>query len=154
MERNVIKLKVDNKDKDLATYLKPQWSWKTLATIGIFLFVLVFIVNDLEIEAIIGIFDWEREVKQLIKISYEVEVDIKKAFKSDNIEDTFDYKNTSKKIIKFVEKSSFQLIEALAENVSKIILQDEKVLNLRLSISKPGALRGSKEVGLKIFRSR
>ena len=98
-------------------------------------------VDDLEIEAIIGIFDWEREVKQLIRISYEVE-------------DTFDYKNTSKKIIKFVEKSSFQLIEALAENVSKIILQDEKVLNLRLSISKPGALRGSKEVGLKIFRSR
>ena len=52
MERNVIKLKVDNKDKDLATYLKPQWSWKTLATIGIFSFVLVFIVNDLEIDFI------------------------------------------------------------------------------------------------------
>ena len=46
MERNVIKLKVDNKDKDLATYLKPQWSWKTLTTIGIFSFVLVFVVND------------------------------------------------------------------------------------------------------------
>ena len=52
MERNVIKLKVDNKDKDLATYLKPQWSWKTLTTIGIFLFVLVFVVNDLEIDFI------------------------------------------------------------------------------------------------------
>ena len=111
-------------------------------------------VNDLEIEAIIGIFDWEREVKQLIKISYEVEADINKAFKSDNIEDTFDYKSTSKKIIEFVEKSSFHLIETLAENVSKIILQDEKVLNLSLSVSKPGALRGSKEVGLTIFRSR
>ena len=111
-------------------------------------------VKDLEIEAIIGIFDWEREVKQLIKISYEVEVDIKKAFKSDNIKDTFDYKNTSKKIIKFVEKSSFQLIEALAEKISKIIMQDERVLNLSLSVSKPGALRGSKEVGLTIFRSR
>ena len=57
-------------------------------------------VKDLEIEAIIGIFDWEREVRQLIKISYEVEVKINKAFKSDNIEDTFDYKTTSKKIIK------------------------------------------------------
>ena len=111
-------------------------------------------VRDLEIEAIIGIFDWEREVKQLIKISFEIEVDIDKAFKSDNIEDTFDYKNTSKKIIKFVEKSSFQLIETLAENVSKIILQDERVLNLSLSVSKPGALRGSKEVGLTIIRSR
>ena len=52
MERNVIKLKVDNKDKDLATYLKPQWSWKTLTTIGIFSFVLVFVVNDLEIDFI------------------------------------------------------------------------------------------------------
>ena len=52
MERNIIKLKVDNKDKDLATYLKPQWSWKTLTTIGIFSFVLVFVVNDLEIDFI------------------------------------------------------------------------------------------------------
>ena len=52
MERNVIKLKVDNKDKDLATYLKPQWSWKTITTIGIFSFVLVFVVNDLEIDFI------------------------------------------------------------------------------------------------------
>ena len=52
MERNVIKLKVDNKDKELATYLKPQWSWKTLTTIGIFSFVLVFVVNDLEIDFI------------------------------------------------------------------------------------------------------
>ena len=111
-------------------------------------------VKDLEIETIIGIFDWEREVKQLINISYEVEVDINRAFKSDNIEDTFDYKSTSKKIIKFVEKSSFQLIEALAEKISRIIMQDEKVLNLSLSVSKPGALRGSKEVGLTIFRSR
>lgn len=111
-------------------------------------------VKDLEIEAIIGIFDWEREVKQLVRISYEVEVEINKAFKSDSIDDTFDYKKTSKKIIKFVEKSSFQLIEALAENVTKIIFQDKKVLNLKLTISKPGALRGSKEVGLKIIRSR
>jgi len=52
MERNVIKLKVDNKDKDLATYLKPQWSWKTLTTIGIFSIILVFVVNDLEIDFI------------------------------------------------------------------------------------------------------
>ena len=64
------------------------------------------------------------------------------------------HQKKSKKIIKYVEKSSFQLIEALAEKVSKIIMQDERVLNLSLSVSKPGALRGSKEVGLTIFRSR
>ena len=52
MERKVIKLEVDNKDKDIATYLKPQWSWKTFITIVIFSFVLVFVVNDLEINFI------------------------------------------------------------------------------------------------------
>ena len=52
MDRKIIKLKVDNQEKDLATYLKPQWSWKTLTTIGIFSFVLVFVVNDLEIDFI------------------------------------------------------------------------------------------------------
>ena len=52
MDRKIIKLKVDNQEKDLATYLKPQWSWKTLVTIGIFSFILVFVVNDLEIDFI------------------------------------------------------------------------------------------------------
>ena len=78
---------------------------------------------------------------------------ISKKLLSDNIEDTFDYKTTSKKIIKFVEKSSFQLIEALAEKVSKIIMQDERVLNLSLSVSSL-ALFVDQKVGLTIFRSR
>ena len=52
MERKIIKLKVDNKDKDLATYLKPQWSWKTLVSIILFCSILIFIVNDLEIDFI------------------------------------------------------------------------------------------------------
>ena len=82
-------------------------------------------VKDLDVEAVIGIFNWEREVKQLIRISYEVEVEISKAFDSDKIEDTFDYKKTSKRIINYVEKSSFQLIEALAEQVVKIIFRDK-----------------------------
>lgn len=110
-------------------------------------------VKDLDVEAVIGIFNWEREVKQLIRISYEVEVEISKAFNSDKIEDTFDYKKTSKRIINYVEKSSFQLIEALAEQVAKIIFRDKKVISLKLTISKPGALRGSREVGLTIFRT-
>ena len=52
MDRKIIKLKVDNQEKDLASYIKPQWSWKTLTTIRIFTFVLVFVVNDLEIDFI------------------------------------------------------------------------------------------------------
>jgi len=52
MEKKILQLKIDNKDKDFENYLRPQWSWKTLVTIGIFSFILVFVVNDLEIDFI------------------------------------------------------------------------------------------------------
>tara|TARA_B100000963_G_scaffold323764_1_gene308809 strand:- start:79 stop:906 length:828 start_codon:yes stop_codon:yes gene_type:complete len=52
MEKKILKLKIDNKDKDFENYLRPQWSWKTLTTIGIFCFALVFVINDLEIDFI------------------------------------------------------------------------------------------------------
>ncbi len=111
-------------------------------------------VKELEVETIIGIFSWEREVKQLVRISYEVEVDIDQVFKSDDIKDTFDYKKVSKKIVKLVESSSFGLIETMAEKISQIILKEKKTMSVLLSLSKPGALRGSKEVGIKIYRKK
>ena len=52
MKKNILELKINNKDKDLEAYLKPQWSWKTLITIGLFIFVLIFVVKDLEIDFI------------------------------------------------------------------------------------------------------
>ena len=52
MKKNIFELKINNKDKDFENYLRPQWSWKTLVTIGIFSFILVFVVNDLEIDFI------------------------------------------------------------------------------------------------------
>jgi dihydroneopterin aldolase len=111
----------------------------------------VFIEN-LNIETIIGIFDWEREIRQTVSIDLEMEFDIRKAAESDAIEDTLDYKSVSKRLIHFVEDSEFQLVEALAESCAAIILEDFPVNWLRLKLGKPGAVRGSSAVGVIIER--
>ena len=111
----------------------------------------VFIEN-LNIETIIGIFDWEREIRQTVTIDLEMEFDIRKAAESDAIEDTLDYKSVSKRLIHFVEDSEFQLVEALAERCATIVLDEFPVTWLRLKLGKPGAIRGSSAVGVIIER--
>jgi dihydroneopterin aldolase len=112
----------------------------------------VFIEN-LNIETIIGIFDWEREIRQTVSIDLEMEFDIRKAAETDAIEDTLDYKSVSKRLIHFVEDSEFQLVEALAESCAAIILEEFPVNWLRLKLGKPGAVRGSSAVGVIIERN-
>ena len=103
----------------------------------------VFIEN-LEIETIIGIFGWEREVKQIVRISLEMSFDISKAGKSDNIDDALDYKKIGKSIVNLVENSSFFLVEKMAEEIASLVLQNEQIEEIKLRVEKPGALRGSK----------
>ena len=109
-------------------------------------------IEDLNIETIIGIFDWEREIRQTVTIDLEMEFDIRKAAESDAIEDTLDYKSVSKRLIHFVEDSEFQLVEALAERCAVIVLDEFPVTWLRLKLGKPGAIRGSSAVGVIIER--
>ena len=111
-------------------------------------------IEDLKVQTVIGIFDWEREIKQTISIDLEMEFDIRAAAASDSIEDTLDYKSVSKRLIQFVEKSEFQLVEALAERCASIVLDEFPVSWLRLKLGKPGAVRGSSAVGVKIERGR
>lgn len=109
-------------------------------------------IKGLEVEGVIGIFQWEREVKQLIAIDLEMDFDNKRAAKSDSIEDALDYKKIGKRITAFVQNSKFELVEALAENISNIILKEFPVSKVKIALSKPGALRGSKSVGIIIER--
>ena len=111
----------------------------------------VFIKN-LQVETIIGIFDWERKVKQEVSIDMEFPFDCKKAAATDTIEDTIDYKAITKGVIKFVEDSSFQLQETLAESIASLVKNEYGVKSIKLRVSKPGALRGAKDVGLIIYR--
>jgi len=110
-------------------------------------------ITDLRIETLIGIYDWERKVKQTISLDLEMEFDIRKAAVSDSIEDTLDYKAVSKRLIHFIEQSEFQLVEALAEKCASIVLEEFPVKRLKLKLRKPGAVRGSSAVGVIIERT-
>ena len=109
-------------------------------------------IRELEIETIIGIYDWERNTKQTVSIDVEMATDNRKAAQSDHIDDALNYKAVGKRLIQFVEESDFQLVETMAEQIAAIILDEFSVSWLRLRVSKPGALRGAKDVGLIIER--
>lgn len=112
----------------------------------------IIFLNDLRIETIIGIFDWERRVKQTVSFDLEMAADIKKAASSDAIEDTLDYKAVAKRVIQFVEESEFQLVETLAERVAELIMNEFSVPWVRLKLNKTGAIRGARDVGILIER--
>ena len=112
----------------------------------------IVFIEDLRIQTVIGVFDWEREITQTVSLNLEMAFDIGAAARSDRIADTLDYKAVSKRLIQFVEASDFQLVEALAEHCASIILQEFPVAWVRLKLSKPGAVRGSSAVGVVIER--
>lgn len=109
-------------------------------------------IRELEIETIIGIYDWEREQRQVVSLDLEMGTDISLAANSENIENTLDYKAVAKRLIGFIEGSEFFLVEAMAEKISEIVLEEFSVPWLKLRLSKPGALRGSQDVGIIIER--
>ncbi len=109
-------------------------------------------IRDLKIQTVIGIFEWERAIKQTISLDLEMATDIRPAAATDSIDDALDYKSVAKRIIHFVETSDFQLVETLAERIAAIVLEEFKVPWLRLRLSKPGAVRGSQDVGVVIER--
>ena len=109
-------------------------------------------IRELEIETIIGIYDWERTQKQVVSMDLEMATDIRAAASSDNIAEALDYKAVAKRLIDFVEESEFQLIETLAESIAKLVMQEFNVPWLKLRIGKPGAVTGSKDVGVIIER--
>ena len=112
----------------------------------------IVFINDLRIETIIGIYDWERKVKQTISLDLEMGADIRKAAKTDAIEDTLNYKAVAKRLISFVGESEYQLVETLAEKIAEIVLNEFSVPWLKLTVHKPGAVRGSRDVGVIIER--
>ena len=111
-------------------------------------------IEDLRVKATIGIFDWEKKIKQEVSISYEIPHDNKKAAAEDIIEATTDYKTITKAIIALVEGNKFELVETFAEKIAEMVIKDFKVEEIRLRVSKPGALRFSKDVGVIIERNK
>ena len=111
-------------------------------------------LRELAVRAKIGIFDWERKIRQKIILDLEFPADIRKAARRDRIEDTADYKRIAKHTIAFVSKSKFYLIETLAERLAQSLLKEFPLSEITLRVSKPGAIRGSQNVGVEITRRR
>jgi dihydroneopterin aldolase len=114
----------------------------------------IIFLKALEIETVIGVFDWERQIKQTVVLDLEMAADIRQAAATDNLDDTLNYKAVAKRLIDFVSHSQFQLVETLAERVADIVLTEFSVPWLRLQLSKPGAVRGARDVGVIIERGR
>lgn len=109
-------------------------------------------ISDLKVDTVIGIFDWERRIRQTVSLDLEMAADIRRGAATDQIDDALDYKAIGKRVIAFIEASEFQLVETLAEKVAELVLTEFNVPWLKLRLSKPGALRGSRDVGVIIER--
>jgi len=114
----------------------------------------IIFLGGLEVTTLIGIYDWERQTRQTVIFDLEMAYDLKRAAISDRIEDTLDYFAVAQRITRFVEASEFYLIEKLAEEVARIILNEFNVPWLRLTLNKKGAVAGARAVGVTIERLR
>jgi dihydroneopterin aldolase len=112
----------------------------------------IIFLRGLQLETVIGIYDWERKIRQTVIIDLEMATDIRRAAATDDISHTLDYKAVSKRIIAFVEESEFFLVETLAEKITGILLDEFSVPWVRLTLNKKGAISGASDVGIQIER--
>jgi len=114
----------------------------------------IIYLHDLRIDTIIGIYDWERRMRQTVTLDLDMAADNRRAAATDNIDDTLNYKAVAKRLFAFVGDSEFQLVETLAERVAEIILQEFQVSWVRVRLNKKGAVRGARDVGVIIERGQ
>jgi len=111
-------------------------------------------IQGLKIDTVIGIYDWEREIRQDVTLDLEMAADIKAASLTDHIDQTLDYKSVAKRLIQFVKDSEFQLVETLAEKITEIVLNEFEVEWVKLTLNKGEAVSGASVVGVIIERSK
>jgi dihydroneopterin aldolase len=109
-------------------------------------------LSQLSIECIVGIWEWERRVKQTVVIDVEMAADIRRAAATDSIDDTIDYKRVAKRLLAFVGDSQYQLVETLTEQIARVIVTEFGVTWVKVRLNKRGAIRGARDVGIEIER--
>lgn len=114
----------------------------------------IVFLRQLEVDTVIGIHDWEREMRQPVVLDFEMAADIRRAAQSDAIADALDYQAVAERISEFVRGSSFQLVETLAEACADIVLQEFGVPWVKLTVNKPDAIKHAQTVGVTIERGR
>lgn len=111
-------------------------------------------LRGLTAECIIGFIDWERRVRQTVVIDLELPVDCRRAALTDEVADTVDYKKVAKRVLAFVEASQFKLVETLGHRLAMLLLEEFALDWIKLEVNKPGAIRNSRDVGVKLERTR
>lgn len=112
----------------------------------------IIFLHDLRVETVIGIWEWERKIRQTVAIDLDMAANIRQAAASDDVKDTLNYKAVAKRLQAFVGDSNFQLVETLAEKIAGIIIDEFDVAWVRVRVNKPGAIRGARDVGVLIER--
>ena len=112
----------------------------------------IVFLRGLKAETVIGIYDWEREIRQSVILDLEMSTDVRRAAASGDIGDAVNYKAVAKRLVAFIEASEFKLVETLAERCAGIILDEFEVEWLRLTLNKIGAVSAARDVGVIIER--
>ncbi len=112
----------------------------------------IIFLHEIKVDTVIGIWDWERKIRQTVVIDLEMAADIRKAAASDRVDDTLNYKLVAKRLQQFVADSEFQLVETLAEKIAAIVNDEFGVPWVRVRVNKPGAIRGARDAGVLIER--
>ena len=111
-------------------------------------------LEGLEARCVIGIFDWERKVRQKVRIDLEIPADIRRAARRDRIEDAVNYKAIAKRLLAVIPRTKFRLVESLAEFIARTCLEEFGLREITVRLSKPGAIRRADNVGIVITRKR
>jgi len=112
----------------------------------------IIFLHELKVETTIGIWEWERKIRQTVVIDLDMSADTGNAAATDSVDDTLNYKLVAKRVQQFVAESSFQLVETLAERIAAIVRDEFDVAWVRVRVNKPGAIRGARGVGVLIER--
>ena len=110
-------------------------------------------LHQLKVETVIGIWDWERRIKQTVSIDLEMATDARTAAATDSVESTLNYRDVAKRVQTFVAESRFKLVESLAEAVAQVVVTEFQVPWVRVCVAKPGAIRGARDVGVALERT-
>ena len=110
-------------------------------------------LRELKVEAVIGIWEWEQRIRQTVSIDLEMATDARAAAASDSVESTLNYRDVAKRVRDFVADSRFKLVESLAESLARLIVEEFSVAWVKVSVAKPGAIRGARDVGVVIERN-
>lgn len=112
------------------------------------------IIKNLLARGIIGVHDWERRRAQNILINLTLFTDTRRAAETDDINDCVNYSTMSKKVFAHAESANRETVEALANDLAKICLEEKNVIKVIVRVEKPGAVRFAESVGVEIERSR